>query len=240
MTNRLPLFLFILLISCTSNPESQNTQTTSAEEDYENAIRMAGKSEFDSAMVYLRRSFAAGFDNPMQMTINESLCLLVEDSAYRPQVRDLLKEFSNTYYATMAKPKEEGERINVKGVIVDERTEQPLSGVKVFLNHADVNGLYFSEKSKFNPRIFAYLETDEQGRFEVLTIRPGNYKDDNDEWVPSHIHFSFEKDGYRPYHSEMVLGDDQYFDPDNNEEQLPVANATSGGEYAVTIGMQQE
>ena len=129
------------------------------------------------------------------------------------------------------------------GKVIDENTGKPLSGVSVELVHTDNEGLYFAENSTFNPRLFAYLKTDENGEFVVNTIKPGRYKDDDGNDVPSHIHFTLEKAGYRSYGSEFTFSDDPVFRANGNVDEVPVAelkHVDGKEQYLVSIGMQLE
>ena len=90
-----------------------------------------------------------------------------------------------------------GERILVHGRVQDE-TGRPLAGTLVEIWQANAGGRYRHVKDGY----FAPLDpnfggcgrtlTDNDGRYQFLTIRPGAYPWPNrgNEWRPMHIHFS--------------------------------------------------
>ncbi|WP_050929729.1 protocatechuate 3,4-dioxygenase subunit beta [Aestuariivita boseongensis] len=90
-----------------------------------------------------------------------------------------------------------GERIRVHGQILDE-TGRPVPNTLIEIWQANAGGRYRHVKDTY----FAALDpnfggcgrtiTDEYGRYEFLTIRPGAYPWPNraNDWRPMHIHFS--------------------------------------------------
>ena len=50
----------------------------------------------------------------------------------------------------------------VYGHIIDEDTGLALNKVKIELVHTDKEGFYFREEGSWNPRIFAYLQSNEK------------------------------------------------------------------------------
>ncbi len=63
----------------------------------------------------------------------------------------------------------------------------PASGVDVYVYHTDARGYYSPEgRDERNPRLKGYLRTDDQGRYQVRTIRPGPYPNSG---PPAHIHY---------------------------------------------------
>jgi protocatechuate 3,4-dioxygenase beta subunit len=123
----------------------------------------------------------------------------------------------------MISDSEPGDQISISGKIMNEKTLEPLANVVIELVHADSLGHYFDEKSNWNPRLFAYLISDQKGEFRVGTIRPGLYKDDEGNYIPSHIHFTLELEKYRPYSDEFTFEDDSILRIQGNRELLPIA-----------------
>jgi protocatechuate 3,4-dioxygenase beta subunit len=69
-----------------------------------------------------------------------------------------------------------------------------------------------------NARLFAFMKTDKDGRFEFETIRPGGYPGRPDrqgeQWrIPQHIHFQISAEGYRFRNFQMVFDDDPRMTP---------------------------
>ena len=63
----------------------------------------------------------------------------------------------------------------------------PAGGVDVYVYQTDAKGLYSpSGQDERNPRLKGYLRTDDQGRYQVRTIRPGPYPNSG---PPAHIHY---------------------------------------------------
>ena len=205
------------------------------------ASQFASDSKHYSAINFLELALEKGLDNPMDLVRDNAFYPLIDNAEFRAKFRSLLKKYSNSHKAIMVRDEEPGEHIFVTGEVLDESNQQPIKGALVELVHTDTNGLYFSEKSMWNPRIFAYLRTNDKGNFIIETIYPGSYKDDDGLEVAPHIHFTIEADGYRAYASEFVFSDDPVFALNGNSENLPVAkmNVDKGeGNYHVTINLQ--
>jgi len=136
----------------------------------------------------------------------------------------------------MVPDEEPGRPLVLEGRVVEADTGAPLAGVVVELVHTDDGGAYSEDPLVWNPRLFAYLRTDDDGRFTARTIRPRSYPDDQGSLVPAHVHFEVSPEGYRPYGSEIQLADDPLFDAALAEqERLPVArpvDATDGAQTA--------
>lgn len=232
-----------LLIACQPKAKVQSTAGNIAEQTYQKASRMMLARKYDSAIVLLKQAFEQGFERPMGIVTDSNFYYLIDDPNYRPKVRSLLKAFSREPQATMNRPEEPGQPIWVKGRILEESSNQAVENVLVELVHADQDGLYFGEKSTWNPRIFAYLKTDKNGAFSIGTIQPGIYQDDEGNDVPSHIHFTLEADGYRVYASEFTFENDPIFKESDNPEVIPVAqlkDAEDESQFEVTIYVQKE
>jgi len=176
----------------------------------------------------------------ISFAFNDHWYPLISNPDYRPKLRAFLKENSKGSTATMITSDEPGQRISVKCIIVDQGSNQPLNDVSVELVHSDIHGLYFPEASKWNPRIFAYLSTDQSGEVEVNTIMPGRYYGDEESLIPAHIHFTLEKKGYRMYAEEFMFEDDPIYQSSGNPENLPIAKKVEENKYLVTIRMQKQ
>lgn len=232
-----------LLAACRFDTKSQTTVTITVEQSYYAAGEMVLKKKYDSAVVLLKQAYERGLDMPMRIVADSNFYSLIDDPKYRPEIRKLLNEFSIENHASMIRSKEPGQHISVIGRILDESDNKSVKDVHVELVHADNNGNYFEEKTKWNPRLFAYLKTDENGEFRINTIRPSKYQDDGGNDVPAHIHFNLEKEGYRVYASEFTFEDDPVFKANGNIDMVPVAilqNIEGENHYRVTILLQRE
>jgi protocatechuate 3,4-dioxygenase beta subunit len=55
-------------------------------------------------------------------------------------------------------------------------------------------------------RLFGYVRTDKDGKFELHTIKPSGYPQSD---LPAHIHVHVTADGYRNYVNEFLFDDDE-------------------------------
>jgi protocatechuate 3,4-dioxygenase beta subunit len=63
----------------------------------------------------------------------------------------------------------------------------PARGVDVYVYQTDARGYYSPDgRDERNPRLRGWLRTDEDGRYQVRTIRPGPYPNSG---PPAHIHY---------------------------------------------------
>ena len=87
----------------------------------------------------------------------------------------------------IARAEEPGERMVVRGRVVAADGLTPLAGVRVFVYHADAEGLYTrdAENDPRKARLSGWLRTDGDGCFEVRSIRPAHYPNLT---VPAHFH----------------------------------------------------
>ena len=178
--------------------------------------------------------------NAMNLFLQDKWTPLIQDTMYRRKTRELLKKNSVTTIASLARPSEPGKRISIKCFFKDADTGNPLENVKVELIQTDIHGLYFKEMSMWNPRLFTYLKSSEEGTVLVKTIMPGRYYGDGDELAPAHIHFNLEKEGYRPYAAEFWFEDDPAYSSSKNTENLPIASSVGSEAYEVIISMQKQ
>lgn len=90
----------------------------------------------------------------------------------------------------IAPANEPGTPLVVHGRVFEPDGMTPAAGVIVFAYHTDRKGLYFAPGARRSIwRLHGWAKTDNEGRFELRTIRPGAYPGRH---VPAHIHFSFE------------------------------------------------
>ncbi len=85
-------------------------------------------------------------------------------------------------------PDEPGERLIVSGTVYADDGRTALPGVTVYVYQTDLQGLYNREGRFGAPhRIKGWANTDEHGRYEFVTIRPGHYPN---RTSPAHIHMT--------------------------------------------------
>lgn len=127
------------------------------------------------------------------------------------------------------RPEEPGERLVFSGA-VKTPDGQPIVGALLDVWHADatVPGTYSNihpDQPDFNLR--GKLQTDEQGRFDLKTIRPAPYRIPDQgptgqllnalgrhAWRPAHIHVKISADGYQPLTTQLYFQGDEFLDSD--------------------------
>ena len=60
------------------------------------------------------------------------------------------------------------------------------AGVAVYAYNTDAQGCYGENHAEYPQRLYGWMKTDAEGRFELRTILPGWYPEMH---VPAHIHF---------------------------------------------------
>jgi protocatechuate 3,4-dioxygenase beta subunit len=95
----------------------------------------------------------------------------------------------------------------VHGQVLSPDGKTPAAGIVVFAYQTDRDGIYFSEERPGSPwRLQGWARTDEKGRFELRTIRPGPYPD---RGVPAHIHLTLDSPVYgRQWTPSVLFADD--------------------------------
>ena len=229
--------LIFMILACANQVKNHKEQYKI---HFEKAEEHAINEQLDSALGQLELSFKFGYPNPMSIVLNQDLKALIDSHTYRPKTRELLKQFAKENSAKMIGANEVGDRISVQIQLVNEQTQKPVNNALLELIHADNKGQYFTETTLYNPRIFAYLKSNEEGVVQIETIKPGSYLDDDKNEVPAHIHFGIEANGYRNYYSEFTFEDDPIFKANGNEENVPVASKQDGEtvSYLVIIPLQ--
>lgn len=115
---------------------------------------------------------------------------------------------------TLIGDSEPGQRLTIHGRVVGE-SGKPVAGARLHVYQTDASGRYTPDKPMDEPhaRLAGWLRTDQDGRFELHTIRPGGYPKavrlgDRDRKIPAHIHIDIEADGYAPRKVQVVFADD--------------------------------
>lgn len=95
-----------------------------------------------------------------------------------------------TSVMVIADDDEPGERIILHGRVLERDGVTPAPNVLVYAYHTDATGVYRREGGETgNARrhgvLRGWLRTDDEGRYEIRTIRPGSYPSRSE---PAHIH----------------------------------------------------
>lgn len=136
------------------------------------------------------------------------------------RAREFLNAHPFEFHAGLTAEDEPGTPLVVTGTVSDQ-DGNPLQGARLHVFQADAQGRYTPQKvmDEPNARLFAYLRTDDRGRYEFETIRPGGYPvpdgREGIEWqIPAHIHFEVSADGHDSRRFQLVFDDDPRMRPD--------------------------
>jgi catechol 1,2-dioxygenase len=133
-----------------------------------------------------------------------------------------------------ARPDEQGDPLVLSGQVTDVGGK-PVAGAELDIWQADSAGYY----SGFAPDIpegnlRAVVVADEQGRFEINTVRPAPYQIPTDgptgkliaaagwhAWRPAHLHLFVQAPGYRRVTSQLYFAGGEWLDSDVAEATKP-------------------
>jgi len=90
-----------------------------------------------------------------------------------------------SWQGTIAPPSEAGERLVISGTVFEPDGVTPAAAITIFVYHTDARGHYNSPDDALNPRLYGWVRTGTDGRYEFRTIRPGPYPQVT---TPAHIH----------------------------------------------------
>lgn len=129
------------------------------------------------------------------------------------EFRNLVKEHSSTDVLQISTADEPGKKIKVLGTITD-KDGKPVAGTLVYLYQTDAKGWYSAssphvggnEGDMRHARLFGYVKTDANGKFELHTIKPSGYPQSD---LPAHIHVHVWADGYSSFVNEFLFDDDE-------------------------------
>jgi protocatechuate 3,4-dioxygenase beta subunit len=134
-----------------------------------------------------------------------------------PRFRALIEKHAPTGKITLSAQDEPGTRLLVQGRVLD-GDGHPIAGALVYAYHTDHRGWYSHRGPHVggnsgdvrHARLFGYVRTDADGKFELDTIRPEGYPRSD---LPQHIHIHFDAKGFRPTGSEILFDDDPRLTP---------------------------
>lgn len=108
---------------------------------------------------------------------------------------------------------EAGEKLLVTGIVLNLDGKTPAKDVVIYYWQTDNNGFYSPSKdlnknASRHGHIRGWVKSDEQGRYEIYTIRPMPYPKEN---IPAHIHISIKEPALpnEYYTDELVFDDDK-------------------------------
>jgi protocatechuate 3,4-dioxygenase beta subunit len=109
-----------------------------------------------------------------------------------PRFRKLIREFPADGKLTVVTGQEPGIALTVSARVID-KNGAPVPVAEVYVYQTSAKGWYSdraahiqaNEGDRKHARLFGYVKTDLDGKFELRTIRPAGYPDSN---LPCHIH----------------------------------------------------
>jgi protocatechuate 3,4-dioxygenase beta subunit len=127
--------------------------------------------------------------------------------------REIIERYCKAETISIATDTIPGRKIKVIGIIKDE-TGRAIPNALVYLYHTDSRGWYAANSPHVNmnegdmrhARLFGYVRTDKEGKFELHTIKPSGYPQSD---LPAHIHVHVTAEGYRNFVNEFLFDDDE-------------------------------
>jgi protocatechuate 3,4-dioxygenase beta subunit len=126
------------------------------------------------------------------------------------RLKQVIRKYTRHASTVLAPPDEPGEPLMVSGTVRD-ADGKPIAGALIYVFHADAKGYYAPARAMDEPnaRLFGYMKTGAEGRYEFRTIRPGGYPK---QPIPQHIHMLVTAGGYRDHRCrstcQLVFADD--------------------------------
>lgn len=135
----------------------------------------------------------------------------------------------------IASDKEPGVRMIIKGTIFKQDGKTPYPDVIFYAYQTDNNGYYSKsgkEKGaqKWHGRLHGWCKTDQNGRYEIRSIRPAPYPNNK---IPAHIHIVIKEPSNNKtyYISDIVFKDDKMV----NAHYLKSISSMQGGTGIVDL-----
>jgi len=137
-----------------------------------------------------------------------------------PRFRKLIRESAGASRVSMVCPDEPGVPLIVTGTVFDQ-DGKALPGRVLYAYQTSAKGWYSDraahiaahEGDRKHARLFGYLKTGDNGRFELSTIRPAGYPNSD---LPAHIHLEVERGAAQPgaWVTELQFDDDPRLTPE--------------------------
>jgi len=127
--------------------------------------------------------------------------------------RDIIEKYCKAETISIATDTIPGRKIKVIGTVKD-NNGKPVVGALVYLYHTDSRGWYaansphvsMAEGDMRHARLFGYVKTDKEGKFELHTIKPAGYPKSD---LPAHIHVHVSANDYQSVVTEFLFDDDE-------------------------------
>ena len=127
--------------------------------------------------------------------------------------REIIEKYSKAEIISITTDTIPGKKIKVIGTVKD-TDGKPVVGALVYLYHTDSRGWYaadaphisMNEGDMRHARLFGYIKTNKDGKFELHTIKPAGYPKSD---LPAHIHVHVSAEGYSDFGTEFLFDDDE-------------------------------
>ena len=149
---------------------------------------------------------------------NATISQILTDKKYdavHPETsfREIIEKYCKAEIISITTDTIPGKKIKVIGTVKD-NDGKPVAGALVYLYHTDSRGWYASDAPHVlqyegdirHARLFGYVKTDKEGKFELHTIKPAGYPKSD---LPGHIHVHVTAQGYRSFGTEFLFDDDE-------------------------------
>lgn len=150
----------------------------------------------------------AGANGDCSVILSDPVYMPIHSS---PEFRQLAAQNAQPRPLVIVTPEEPGTAMIMRGVVLDAK-RTPLADALVLVYHTDANGLYTEPTSGSPPsgdphssRLFGYVRTGPDGRFEVHTIKPVGYANTQ---LPAHVHIEIWRADGAVTQTEMLFADD--------------------------------
>lgn len=128
------------------------------------------------------------------------------------EFRNIIKQNARAEKIRISTGSERGTEITVKAVVLD-KAGNPVAGKLVYVYQTSSEGWYSdtaphilkNEGDRRHARLFGYLKTGSDGKFEFTTVKPKGYPNSS---LPAHIHIEIALAGNRSFISELLFDDD--------------------------------
>ena len=158
--------------------------------------------------------------------------LLLPRVGAAPQAPEVANAPAQLFWqAAIAGLEEPGERLTISGTVFAPDGTTPVAGITVYAYQTDATGHYTKTGAMRPPRLQGWARTDQGGRFEFRTIRPGAYPGRS---IPAHVHFILWGAGYpRQWVEELKFEGDPFV----TREML--AEAGAAGRFAAVVPLER-
>lgn len=124
-----------------------------------------------------------------------------------------------SFRAVIVTDDEPGERLVITGTVFHSDGKTPYAGLLMYFYQTDLSGVYNRTTGSWRtPRLHGWVKTDDKGRYELQTIKPGSYPNRRQ---PAHIHATVQIPDRKPQWLESFLFyDDPYLKEADRKESV--------------------